>query len=193
MSLCLWMCLQERIHKKWCQLSMYSRKTVSKWVYRFKHQSDIDNWSLLFTSQGCPIGYAFSATTKTCFMNCVKCNVNESYSSCGSSCEATCSNPTNQGVFCTQNCKEGCFCDKGYVRDVTSGLCVLINNCKSIHWHFNVMLSETLKRLNPTECPDNESWKCGNDLCETTCQTIGQKCTKFPYKCRGLKLCRIFT
>lgn len=35
------------------------------------------------------------------------------------------------------------------------------------------------------DCTENETRRCGNPLCETTCQTIGQACTKQPIRCEG--------
>uniref|UniRef100_UPI0037E7E52E IgGFc-binding protein-like n=1 Tax=Semicossyphus pulcher TaxID=241346 RepID=UPI0037E7E52E len=43
----------------------------------------------------------------------VPCPENSHYSMCGSACPPSCG---PQPEFCTSNCVEGCFCDKGYVR-----------------------------------------------------------------------------
>ena len=74
----------------------------------------------------------FSQTDNKCTLNCKSCKANETFKTCGNFCsEPTCSNPTSVGVFCTQQCQEGCFCNRGYVRNGVDGSCVLQNNCSS--------------------------------------------------------------
>ncbi|KAJ6635855.1 Zonadhesin [Pseudolycoriella hygida] len=52
---------------------------------------------------------------------------NEIYSKCGSACPLTCEN-YNKQLMCTLQCVEGCFCEKGHVRD-GAGNCVLPADC----------------------------------------------------------------
>ncbi|KAK8765904.1 hypothetical protein V5799_007317 [Amblyomma americanum] len=58
-----------------------------------------------------------------------KCGLNEEYSSCkSSSCaEATCAKPV-VGPICTADCRQGCFCKKGFFRSVRR-ICVPRNQC----------------------------------------------------------------
>ncbi|CAO1438910.1 unnamed protein product [Diamesa serratosioi] len=102
----------------------------------------------------------------------VRCGgANEEYTSCGSACgDLTCDNPTGINIICTDNCKTGCYCKKGYVRNKT-GQCVLISKC-------------------PRRCPINEEFSCGNPMCEETCTTIGKPCTIFILRCEDKCYCR---
>lgn len=91
-------------------------------------QSKIFSSTFIFYS-GCPAGYVFSQVTRRCELNCKQCQQDEIYKTCGSPCEATCDNPNKSNVVCTQACREGCFCDNGFVRNQRSGLCILPKNC----------------------------------------------------------------
>lgn len=142
------------------------------------------NISYSFDFIGCPVGYAFSQIAKSCVLNCLSCQRNESYSACGTRCEATCSNPTNAGTSCIQVCKEGCYCNKGYVRDI-NGFCVRIADCPSkinrpVRQFFNHLFFTISE-----PCPENETFLCGNPLCERNCQTLGHSCTKYPIRCES--------
>ncbi|XP_076165702.1 chymotrypsin inhibitor-like [Ptiloglossa arizonensis] len=55
-----------------------------------------------------------------------QCGLNEEFRSCGSPCEPTCAVPVAD--FCTYNCKIGCQCKTGYLRN-GGGTCVLPDNC----------------------------------------------------------------
>lgn len=52
---------------------------------------------------------------------------NEFYTDCGSYCISTCQN--RQFANCIDECKKGCFCKDGYLRDMDSGKCVLPKDC----------------------------------------------------------------
>lgn len=58
----------------------------------------------------------------------LECNQNEVFKKCGASCQATCDNryPAN----CNYDCKDGCACVDGYVRD-KSGYCIPSSQCPS--------------------------------------------------------------
>lgn len=38
-------------------------------------------------------------------------------------------------------------------------------------------------------CPENETFSCGNPHCEETCQTIGKPCTVNIFRCEDLCYC----
>lgn len=126
-------------------------------------------------------------------MNCRKCNTNEVYKSCGTQCEPTCPNPTNNS--CSQACVEGCFCVQGYVRMTPKGSCVPIKSCgNSTSSSSSSHLIRLFSRFSSLKflflgCPENSIYSCGNPLCETTCQTLGQTCTKFPIRCENKCYC----
>lgn len=61
------------------------------------------------------------------------CPENEEYTSCGTACPPTCQNKSPQ--ICTDNCVEGCFCKKGYIRQGPGGRCVP-ESCKSKYIFF---------------------------------------------------------
>ena len=79
--------------------------------------------------QGCPLGFSYNLSTKSCVFKCQECRENETYKNCAS-CEPTCSNVTENHIVCTQNCLEGCFCQKGFKRSPTTDLCVPEKNCR---------------------------------------------------------------
>ncbi|XP_041768484.1 venom peptide SjAPI-2-like [Anopheles merus] len=55
--------------------------------------------------------------------------LNESYDPCGSGCgDLTCQNVRKNNIQCGRQCKEGCFCNRGYVRS-RSGSCVPSYTC----------------------------------------------------------------
>ncbi|XP_060825212.1 chymotrypsin inhibitor-like [Bombus pascuorum] len=54
-----------------------------------------------------------------------QCGLNEEFKSCGS-CEPTCAKP--RVTVCTMECKIGCQCKSGYLRN-GEGTCVLPENC----------------------------------------------------------------
>lgn len=56
-----------------------------------------------------------------------KCKRNESFDSCGSSCPAICGR--SPPLVCTANCVPGCFCSKGFIRDI-NGLCIPHAACR---------------------------------------------------------------
>jgi hypothetical protein len=120
----------------------------------------------------CPVGYFFSEFEKKCVLDCrleeVSCeDPNEFHTECGSGCEPSCHNSTTS---CTKDCKLGCFCKKGFVRDELTKKCVLRQDC--------------------TNCAENETSDWGNPLCEKTCQSINKNCTKFPLRaeCKSLNI-----
>lgn len=83
------------------------------------------------------------------------CCQNETYSECRF-CESSCENPT---PICSLQCRPGCFCAEGLVRD-QDGDCVLPEDCS----------------VQPS-CPKNENYKsCGS--CQPTCDNPNPKCTK---------------
>ncbi|CAK9824630.1 Chymotrypsin inhibitor [Anthophora retusa] len=55
-----------------------------------------------------------------------QCGLNEEFTSCGSACEPSCAKPPTN--ICTLQCKIGCQCKSGYLRN-REGTCVLPQNC----------------------------------------------------------------
>ncbi|XP_054006958.1 chymotrypsin inhibitor-like [Hylaeus anthracinus] len=55
-----------------------------------------------------------------------QCGLNEEFKSCGSSCEPTCGVPKAQA--CTLECKTGCQCKNGFMRN-SENECVTRENC----------------------------------------------------------------
>ncbi|XP_043265662.1 chymotrypsin inhibitor-like [Colletes gigas] len=55
-----------------------------------------------------------------------QCGVNEEFKSCGSQCEPSCAQPKID--FCTFNCKIGCQCKDGFLRN-DAGACVSPESC----------------------------------------------------------------
>jgi len=45
------------------------------------------------------------------------CQDNEVFETCGTACETTCENLNQDPAPCTMQCKEGCFCEDGFVKD----------------------------------------------------------------------------
>ncbi|XP_070503150.1 fibulin-1-like [Chironomus tepperi] len=113
----------------------------------------------------CPFGYTRNHDTGKCEFKCNKCPKNEEYNECGTYCEQKCFGPK---VQCIQLCKKGCFCKKGFVRG-PDGRCIPIDSCP--------------------KCPANETYECGNPLCEKTCDNYKQNCTIQPIRCEDKCYC----
>ena len=57
-----------------------------------------------------------------------ECGSHEQFSDCGTACEATCS--TGPGPRpCIKICKQGCFCQTGYIRLIDGGPCISESSC----------------------------------------------------------------
>ncbi|XP_015930600.1 zonadhesin-like [Parasteatoda tepidariorum] len=78
----------------------------------------------------------------------MRCEHNEVLKECGTACQLTCANHTNPGP-CAAPCVRGCFCKRGYVRNV-KGKCISSNHC-------------------PTRCKEYEVFTCSVRSCEATC------------------------
>ena len=64
-----------------------------------------------------------------------ECAENEHYRTCGPNCEPTCDTYQNTPIYCIKyaNCKRGCFCNYGFVRDMNNnGTCVPTEQCRKI-------------------------------------------------------------
>ncbi|KAG5672425.1 hypothetical protein PVAND_002554 [Polypedilum vanderplanki] len=131
---------------------------------------------LASSCEKCPIGFTYDSEYKGCSYNCsLSCPVNQTFTQCGSSCrEPKCplSSKNESSIICTEECIVGCFCQNGYRRDLLTNKCVLSHDCSPIQ-----------------NCPEYETFKCGNPLCEKTCSTIDEKCTKFPIRCEEKCYC----
>lgn len=82
----------------------------------------------------CKPGYVKEHQNWTCIPIelCPKCPDNSHFRDCGTNCEPTCSNYQNTPPYCNNKyqCKRGCFCNYGFVRDMSqNGTCVPIEKC----------------------------------------------------------------
>ncbi|XP_058463185.1 cysteine-rich venom protein 6 [Malaya genurostris] len=82
------------------------------------------------------------------------CPKNEKFSTCGTRCEATCS---NLSPICTDLCKVGCFCIPNFVRNA-NGVCTSIYSCPT----------PTTKQ--PEICPKPSVYSDCGSPCEATCR-----------------------
>ncbi|XP_053545819.1 von Willebrand factor-like [Bombina bombina] len=92
---------------------------------------------------------------------------NEIYNSCGSSCEKTCDNRFNIDMVCTAECKPGCFCTEGYLRN-SEGICVPEHECGA----------------GKCNGPDEVYFECGSG-CEVTCANRNNPPKICPAVCRN--------
>ncbi|XP_077196888.1 alpha-tectorin-like [Paroedura picta] len=56
----------------------------------------------------------------------ITCPKNSHYEPCSTACPASCVD-TTAPLYCAEPCREGCFCDKGYI--LSGGTCVPLNHC----------------------------------------------------------------
>ncbi|KAL8220175.1 UNVERIFIED_CONTAM: hypothetical protein K2H54_040035 [Gekko kuhli] len=56
----------------------------------------------------------------------ITCPENSHYEPCSTACPASCVDSTAP-LYCAEPCREGCFCDKGYI--LSGGTCVPLNHC----------------------------------------------------------------
>ena len=54
------------------------------------------------------------------------CGKNEERLECGTACQRTCA---NKNPICTLQCKTGCFCKKGFIREKAGGKCIPETQC----------------------------------------------------------------
>ncbi|KAL7011539.1 hypothetical protein ACKWTF_014308 [Chironomus riparius] len=116
--------------------------------------------------KGCPKGYKRNPETGNCEFQCNECPKNEEYKDCGSHCEPDC---FPRAIACILSCKQGCFCKTGYVRGPQNGTCIPKDKCP--------------------KCPANESFSCGNPLCEKTCENYKETCTIQNIRCEDKCYC----
>ncbi|XP_062913374.1 alpha-tectorin-like [Mobula hypostoma] len=69
----------------------------------------------------------------------IRCPANSHYEACGNECGLDCvfSSPS---LHCNESCSEGCFCDRGYIRDGSE--CVLPDRCGCLHHGVYMKLGE---------------------------------------------------
>src|SRR4051794_21456125 len=93
-----------------------------------------------YSVQQCPRGQVFDGQSGQCrfdLVNCayqtvtipaapIGCGENEAFTSCGSACEATCSDPNPQ---CQFQCVSSCQCRPRFVRQISGGPCVQKEFC----------------------------------------------------------------
>ena len=83
----------------------------------------------------CPFGYKYNIIKKNCDLDCEPCNeLNAEFQICGYRCtELTCENPLLEGINCPEQdiCQPGCYCKKGYVRNLKTNLCIPRKSCPS--------------------------------------------------------------
>ncbi|CAG2172867.1 unnamed protein product [Oppiella nova] len=114
----------------------------------------------------CRPGYVKEHQNWTCIPVelCPKCGVNEHFRDCGTNCEPTCTNYQNTPPYCNNkyNCKRGCFCDFGFVRDMSqNGTCVPVDKC-------------------PQKCGPNEYFEEAGTPCVRTAANPRPKCLDEP-------------
>ncbi|KAK3508570.1 hypothetical protein QTP70_032905 [Hemibagrus guttatus] len=100
----------------------------------------------------------------TCSINCA---ANSHYELCGSDCGHTCTSSTN--VTCERTCREGCFCDEGYVR--SGGNCVPAEQCGCSYNGFYFQIGEkfwTEHCLQHCECLASNDLRCISAPCSPT-------------------------
>nr|XP_027203567.1 zonadhesin-like isoform X2 [Dermatophagoides pteronyssinus] len=116
--------------------------------------------SFCWKSCDCKPGYVKDYDLK-CILpeECPKCENNENYKRCGSECEVTCETYRNPFPYCNRNnCKRGCFCNYGYVRDMSkNGTCIPFAEC-------------------PNKCGPNEYWDVNGEPCIRTRENPRPKC-----------------
>lgn len=110
----------------------------------------------------CKPGYVKEHQNWTCIPVelCPKCGENEHFRDCGASCQPTCANYQNTPSHCNgrYQCQRGCFCNYGYVRDMSSnGTCVPISEC-------------------PQKCGANEYYEESGPPCIRTAENPRPKC-----------------
>ena len=116
----------------------------------------------------------------------LKCDENEFYSECGTSCEPTC-NEVDIPYFCEDDvCELGCFCSRGYVRDSYRN-CVLKEDCLEGFTEYEVEFKKTDGNITKIEkdtlvvnlddhSPSNITCQNSNEIytncldCEDTCE-----------------------
>ncbi len=63
------------------------------------------------------------------------CGRNEEYQTCGG-CQATCD---NRNPRCTKECKRGCYCKRGLIREKEGGSCIPVKKCPKGANTFNIV------------------------------------------------------
>uniref|UniRef100_A0A1B0CYV0 TIL domain-containing protein n=1 Tax=Phlebotomus papatasi TaxID=29031 RepID=A0A1B0CYV0_PHLPP len=125
-----------------------------------------DNFSRITSDTPCvPDSQCPSLRTS---LSTVTCGKNEVYTSCGRSCQTTCSNLGTSCQIVNVKCSDGCYCQDGYARIYEGGCCVKQELCPK------------------TPCGNNEIWlECGEPKqripCPQNCQDVGKPCkTEYP-------------
>ncbi|XP_035227821.1 zonadhesin-like, partial [Stegodyphus dumicola] len=91
------------------------------------------------------------------------CGKHEVYKQCGSACPPTCA---NQGKVqsCTPQCKSGCFCEDGFVRN-SKGECIKPEDCED---------ESGDSGDNSEECAEDEEYQECGTACPETCENFGE-------------------
>ncbi|XP_047672157.1 alpha-tectorin-like isoform X20 [Tachysurus fulvidraco] len=95
------------------------------------------------------------------------CPANSHYELCGSDCGHTCTSSIN--VTCERTCREGCFCNEGFVRSGNN--CVPVEQCGCSYNGFYFQIGEqfwTEHCLQHCECLGSNNLRCISTPCSST-------------------------
>ncbi|XP_053546748.1 uncharacterized protein LOC128638663 isoform X5 [Bombina bombina] len=103
-----------------------------------------------------------------------ECSEDEVFSDCftgnGKACEPSCHNLEMISGICPADCKPGCVCKYGFLRD-NNGKCVPLNECPCVHGDNFYNPGETLaKDCNTCTC-ENGKFVCTTNACNAVCNT----------------------
>ncbi|KAF9560769.1 hypothetical protein EC968_006055 [Mortierella alpina] len=99
----------------------------------------------------------------------MKCQKNELYKECGSTCPLTCENINNPPRACTLNCESGCFCKPGLIRR-KDGQCVQESQCKADPAPTKVPAPAKPNPVPAKKCQKNEVYRERKTICERSCE-----------------------
>lgn len=79
----------------------------------------------------CPDGQVLDPENDKCVpkTECPRCPKNEEWSDCANECSRKCNDYYISGNFCTLDCRPGCTCKVGFVRDTCTNKCIEPGNC----------------------------------------------------------------
>ncbi|XP_072039470.1 SCO-spondin-like [Amphiura filiformis] len=93
------------------------------------------------------------------------------YTECSSLCPATCLSYPTDAIHCPDECVQGCQCPEGTVEE--EGVCITVEECPCLHNRQKYPTGSTTKvGCNLCMCEASQ-WICTNNICEATCEIIG--------------------
>ncbi|XP_054854871.1 IgGFc-binding protein-like [Eublepharis macularius] len=107
----------------------------------------------------------------------ITCPKNSHYEPCSTACPASCMDSIAP-LYCLEPCKEGCFCDKGYI--LSGGTCVPLNRCGCVsngqYYQVGdeVVLTDTCSKQCSCRHPSHPM-ECRDHACEALeiCRVVG--------------------